>query len=185
MPDFEKALKNPPKKYRPAPFWSWNEKLDEEETKEQIRQMNDVGLGGFFMHARGGLQTEYLSDEWFRNIAASLDEGENLGMLAWGYDENGWPSGFGGGKVNGLGLKYQQKYLRCAVVEAPVQNEFTLSNVKIGDVIYHCYFDVNPFYVDTMNGEVIGEFLKSTHEKYREKLGGNFRKMKGSEGTVP
>ena len=179
MPDFEKALKNPPKKYRPAPFWSWNEKLDEEETKEQIRQMNDVGLGGFFMHARGGLQTEYLSDEWFRNIAASLDEGENLGMLAWGYDENGWPSGFGGGKVNGLGLKYQQKYLRCAVVEAPVQNEFTLSNVKIGDVIYHCYFDVNPFYVDTMNGEVIGEFLKSTHEKYREKLGADFKRMKG------
>ena len=28
MTDFEKALLNPPKKYRPAPFWSWNEKLN-------------------------------------------------------------------------------------------------------------------------------------------------------------
>ena len=179
MIDFKKLLKNPPQKYRPAPFWSWNEKLDVEETKKQIRQMNEAGLGGFFMHARGGLQTEYLSEEWFDNILASLDEGEKLGMLAWGYDENGWPSGFGGGTVNGKGLKYQQKYLRCSEVEAPVETEFTLANVNIDDKIYHCYFDVNPFYVDTMNGEVIGEFLKSTHEKYRETLGGDFKKMKG------
>ncbi len=179
MTDFEKSLQNPPKKYRPAPFWSWNEKLDVTETKKQIRQMNEAGLGGFFMHARGGLQTEYMSDEWFGNVSASLDEGENLGMLAWGYDENGWPSGFGGGAVNGLGLKYQQKYLRCVETEAPTQDEFTLSNVQIGDKIYHCYFDVNPYYVDTLNGEVIGEFLKSTHEKYREKLGSDFKKMKG------
>ncbi len=179
MTEFEKLLQNPPKKYRPAPFWSWNEKLDIEETKKQIRQMNEAGLGGFFMHARGGLQTEYLSDEWFQNVSASVDEGEKLGMLAFGYDENGWPSGFGNGAVNGKGLKYQQKYLRCAEVQAPVKNEFTLSNVVQGDKIYHCYFDVNPFYVDTMNGEVIGEFLKSTHEKYKEKLKDDFKRMKG------
>ena len=68
MTDFEKSLKNPPKKYRPAPFWSWNEKLNVTETKKQIMQMDEAGLGGFFMHARGGLQTEYLSDDWFDNI---------------------------------------------------------------------------------------------------------------------
>lgn len=179
MTDFERRLQNPPKKYRPAPFWSWNEKLEVEETKKQIRQMNEAGLGGYFMHARGGLQTEYLSDEWFQNISASLEEGEALDMCAWGYDENGWPSGFGGGAVNGLGLRYQQKYLRCTLVETLVEDEFTLSNVQIDDKIYHCYFDVNPFYVDTLNGEVIGEFLKSTHEKYREKLGSDFKKMRG------
>lgn len=179
MTDFEKTLKNLPKKYRPAPFWSWNEKLDVEETKKQIRQMDKVGLGGFFMHARGGLKTEYLSDEWFQNVFASLYESEALGMIAWGYDENGWPSGFGNGAVNGLGLKYQQKYLRCAEVETPVQSEFTIANVETNGTIYHCYFDVNPFYVDTLNGEVIGEFLKSTHEKYKDKLKGDFKKMKG------
>ena len=110
MKEFENKLKSPPKKYRPVPFWSWNERLNVEETKRQIRLMDEAGLGGFFMHARGGLQTEYLSREWFDNVSASLDEGEKRDMSAWGYDENGWPSGFGGGKVNGLGLKYQQKY---------------------------------------------------------------------------
>ena len=179
MTDFEKLLQNPPKKYRPAPFWSWNEKLDVEETKKQIRQMNEAGLGGFFMHARGGLQTEYLSDEWFENVLASLEEGEKLDMHAWGYDENGWPSGFGGGTVNELGLKYQQKYLRCVEVEESVEDEFTLSNIVVDHKIYHCYFEVNPFYVDTLNSEVIEEFLKSTHEKYRAKLEDSFPKMKG------
>ena len=27
-------------------------------------------IGGYFMHARGGLQTEYMGEEWFDNIAA-------------------------------------------------------------------------------------------------------------------
>ena len=179
MTNFEKLLDNPPNKYRPIPFWSWNEKLDVEETKKQIKQMSEVGIGGFFMHARGGLQTEYLSDEWFANILASINEGKNSDMFAWGYDENGWPSGFGNGAVNGLGLDYQQKYLRCSETKEPFDDEFTLSNVKINDKMYHCFFEVNPFYVDTLNPNVTAEFLQSTHEKYRQKLKENFKNMKG------
>ncbi len=179
MNEFRKKLIDPPKKYRPAPFWSWNEKLDPEETRRQIRQMDEAGLGGFFMHARGGLQTEYLSDEWFDNVAASLDEGGGRGMYAWGYDENGWPSGFGGGAVPGLGRRYQQKYLRCKEVDSPAEDEFTLINVAADGKILHCYFDVNPFYVDTMDPEVTREFLRSTHEKYRGRLGEDFRRMQG------
>ena len=179
MTDFEKSLSNPQKVYRPIPFWSWNEKLDVKETRRQIQQMNKAGLGGFFMHARGGLQTEYLSDEWFNNISASIDEGDKTGMFAFGYDENGWPSGFGGGAVNSLGVEYQQKYLRCEEVSEPIQDGFTLSNVNSGGKIYHCYFEVNPFYVDTLNPSVTVEFLKSTHEKYRDKLKDDFGKMAG------
>ena len=123
---FYKNLKNPPNKYRPAPFWSWNERLDENETASQVREMAEVGIGGYFMHARGGLQTEYMSDEWFKNVRATLREGKKLGMKSWGYDENGWPSGFGSGLVNGLGLKYQQKYLRCEQTDAPVESENTI-----------------------------------------------------------
>ena len=102
---------DPPKKYRPIPFWSWNENLHTDETAWQIEQMEQAGIGGYFMHARGGLQTEYMGEEWMDNIKCGIHEGEKRGMGAWGYDENGWPSGFGGGIVNGLGIKYQQKYL--------------------------------------------------------------------------
>ena len=67
-------FKNIDKKYRPVPFWSWNEKLSPEETRRQIAMMDESGHGGFFMHARGGLQTEYMGEEWFENVSASIDE---------------------------------------------------------------------------------------------------------------
>ena len=112
MKNIKNFLKNPPSMYRPVPFWSWNTKLDTEETKWQINEMKNVGMGGFFMHARGGLTTEYLGKEWMDNVKTSVNEAEKLDMHAWGYDENGWPSGFGSDAVNGLGIEYQQKYLR-------------------------------------------------------------------------
>ena len=75
-------LKYIPNKYRPIPFWSWNEKLEETETRRQIEQMDKAGIGGFFMHARGGLQTEYMGEEWFANVEASIDEAKKRGMQA-------------------------------------------------------------------------------------------------------
>ena len=176
---FYKNLKNPPNKYRPAPFWSWNERLDENETASQVREMEKAGIGGYFMHARGGLQTEYMSDEWFKNVRVTLREGKKLGMKSWGYDENGWPSGFGSGLVNGLGLKYQQKYLRCEQTDAPVESENTIINLEHNGKNVHFYYEVNPFYVDTLNGEVISEFIRVTHGAYKEKLGDEFSDMAG------
>ena len=172
-------LRNPPKKYRPAPFWSWNEKLAVNSTVEQVELMEKAGLGGFFMHARGGLQTDYLKEDWFDNIKAASDKANESGMLAWGYDENGWPSGFGCGAVNGLGVAYQQKYLRCEITDTPRTTERTISNQTVGGKNFHFYYDVNPFYVDVMNKAVIAEFLKSTHEKYIDNLGENFGGMIG------
>lgn len=157
-------FKNIPKKYRPIPFWSWNEKLDTEETKEQVRIMDKTGIGGFFMHARGGLQTEYMQDEWFSNVDAAVDEAKKLGMRPWAYDENGWPSGFGNGAVNGLGVKYQQKYLRMSESE-PTENVIA----KCGE--HWFYYEINPFYVDTLVKEVIAEFIRSTYQPYYEKYG--------------
>ena len=155
-------FKNIPKEYRPIPFWSWNEKLNEEETAYQVRVMDKAGMGGFFMHARGGLQTEYMGDEWFSNIEAASNEAKKCGMFAWAYDENGWPSGFGDGKVNGLGIEYQQKYLRMTDAE-PSENIIA----KSGN--HWFYFDVNPFYVDVLDKNVIEKFIEVAYEPYYEK----------------
>lgn len=89
--------------YRPHPFWSWNDRLEPQETARQVRLMGDAGIGGFFMHARGGLQTAYMSEEWHANIRAAIDAAKEYGMHPWIYDEDGWPSGFGGGIVSGMG----------------------------------------------------------------------------------
>ena len=112
------------KKYRPIPFWSWNEKLDPKETARQVGIMDEAGIGGYFMHARGGLLTEYMGQEWFDNVKAATDEGAKRGMHSWAYDENGWPSGFGGGKVNGLGVEYQQKSLHTGGIRHSYRGVF-------------------------------------------------------------
>ncbi|MBE6359313.1 MAG: hypothetical protein E7057_08745 [Lentisphaerae bacterium] len=179
-------------KFRPSPFWSWNADLKPEELRRQIRLMHEAGLGGFFMHARGGLQTAYLSREWMECVEASLDEAGKLGMDAWLYDENGWPSGFGGGLVNGLGEKYQAKYLRCEVIDAAdaAEKENTLGfYTENGETFYgttlpagisgrimRCYYEVNPYYVDNLDAEVVAEFIRVTHQHYYENIPQNILK---------
>ncbi|MBR5518470.1 MAG: hypothetical protein IKV86_05515 [Clostridia bacterium] len=156
------------KKYRPVPFWSWNEKLETEETKRQVRIMDEAGMGGYFMHARGGLQTEYLGEEWFENVSATIEEGKKRGMYSWAYDENGWPSGFGAGIVNGMGVEYQQKYLR-------MEDTLEHKDTHICEVDGKCfYYDINPFYVDTLDAKVIAEFIKVAYQPYYERYGNEF-----------
>ncbi|MCK5737836.1 hypothetical protein KAH55_01590 [bacterium] len=107
---------NPGSQYRGAPFWAWNGKLDPDELRRQIRVMHRMGLGGFFMHSRVGLATEYLSEDWFECVNACIDEAEKLDMQAWLYDEDRWPSGAAGGLVT-KNQKYRRRALGVEVLK--------------------------------------------------------------------
>ena len=63
--------------FRGAPFWAWNSKIDADEAVRQINVMHEMGLGGFFIHARVGLDTYYLGKEWFDIIRRCIAEAEN------------------------------------------------------------------------------------------------------------
>ena len=108
--DVLQHIAKPGPEYRGAPFWAWNAKLEPEELRRQIRLFKDMGLGGFFMHSRVGLNTPYLSDEWFDCIRACIDEAERQHMNAWIYDEDRWPSGAAGGLVT-RDPQFRQRYL--------------------------------------------------------------------------
>ena len=101
---------NPSSCYRGKPFWAWNDKLNEEELRRQIRVFHEMGFGGFFMHARVGLKTEYLGQEWFELVKVCIDEAKKHRMEVWLYDEDRWPSGAAGGFVT-KNQKYQQREL--------------------------------------------------------------------------
>ena len=103
-------FREPGAEFRGAPFWAWNAKLDPEELVRQIRIFKEMGLGGFFMHARIGLNTPYLSDEWFRCIHACVNEAKKLGMIANLYDEDRWPSG-GAGSIVTRDDRYKMRFL--------------------------------------------------------------------------
>lgn len=97
--DLYSKFSAPGAEYRGKPFWSWNGELEADELKRQVGVMKEMGLGGYFMHSRAGLITEYLGDEWFELINSTADEGTRLGMENWLYDEDRWPSGSAGGMV--------------------------------------------------------------------------------------
>lgn len=113
-----REFRNPSSKYRGAPFWAWNGKLDPKELCRQVRLMHRMGLGGFFMHSRVGLDTPYLSDEWFDCIRACIDEAEKLDMQAWLYDEDRWPSGAAGGLVT-KDPKFRRRSLVMEELKSP------------------------------------------------------------------
>ena len=92
-------FKNPTGEYRAAPFWAWNDKLDLRELEEQIHRFKKMGLGGFHMHVRTGMNTPYLGKAFMQAIRRCIDTAKQEGMLAWLYDEDRWPSGSAGGRV--------------------------------------------------------------------------------------
>lgn len=110
-PELTRELfQNPTAEYRGTPFWAWNCALDEKELRRQIGVLNQMGMGGFHMHCRTGMATEYLSEEFMDLIRACVDEAESRHMLAWLYDEDRWPSGAAGGLVT-KDRRYSARYL--------------------------------------------------------------------------
>lgn len=169
-------MKQVEKKYQCIPFWSWNDELDEEGLVKQIEWMNENGVGGFFMHARGGLKTEYLGEKWFNCIKACSEKAQELGMEAYAYDENGWPSGFVGGKLL-EDIENHDKYLTFNIGE--YDENATVSYDLAGDVLkrtktpcencLNVYEHYSASTADILNGEVVDKFIAATHEEYKKR----------------
>jgi hypothetical protein len=109
---FSDALfKKPPNEYRGTPLWSWNNELNLDQLLRQIDDLETMGLGGFHMHVRVGLDTEYLSAEFMDLVQKCVERAKQKGMLAWLYDEDRWPSGFAGGRVTDNEDRFRSRHL--------------------------------------------------------------------------
>jgi hypothetical protein len=127
-----KEFQQPSSEFRLKPFWFWNSRLDTKELLAQIRDMHAHGVGGFFIHARFGLETEYLSPEWFQAIRVCLEEAGKLGMEVWLYDENPFPSGIGDQKVSSR-REYRNRYIEY--IRQPLHPGENIIPVGDGEVI--------------------------------------------------
>ncbi|OCF32064.1 glycoside hydrolase family 2 [Kwoniella heveanensis BCC8398] len=93
------TFRDPPREYRGAPFWGWVTKQEKESTLEQINMFEEMGMGGFHMHTRVGLDIPYMGEEFMEIVEGCVEKAREKGMSAFLYDEDRWPSGFAGGKV--------------------------------------------------------------------------------------
>ena len=202
-------------------FWAWNGKLDENELCRQVREMKQAGAGGFFIHSRDGLETEYMGKEWMSCVKRVVKEAKKEGLFVWLYDEDRWPSGTAGGRVTrnkkfgckGLTLEiadihdYQKicKEKRCkeydpidaatglmviyaAIIEGSEIKQFRkidldgkeklkkeesllIIRLETSDTSEWFNGEAPP---DNLNPECVQQFIKETHEKYKETVGEYF-----------
>lgn len=138
--EFIEQFTAPASAYRAKPFWAWNGRLEKKELIRQIHIMKEMGFGGYFMHSRTGLQTEYMGEEWFGLINACADEGQSEGMESWLYDEDRWPSGIAGGLAT-KNEKYRAKFLEMTSI-LPGQPQ----KIPTGTIaVFACQMDGNQF----------------------------------------
>ena len=184
MDKFTDAVRNRSKEHGSIVFWSWNSKLDACDLKRQIKDMHNIGMRGFFMHARPGLITGYMSDEWFDAVRLCIDEAEKYGMEAWAYDENGWPSGFAGGMLLNDPSNYAKgvSYEKSDVFPAGDSDLLGVYVMRNGapekvsapedGATYHVFRrTTDRSYVDLMDRKVTDRFIASTYEEYKKRLG--------------
>ena len=191
-----------PSPWRAATFWSWNDRLDPEEVRRQIREFARGGLGGVFMHARRGLETPYMGPEWLEAVRAAIDEGSHTGIRPWLYDEDCWPSGAASGRVYSGREAFRQKHLIFEEIQ-PKDWEPSESTVAVfvaekdaagkyrsfrrlaaprsvysrplrpTEAAVHFAYRTGE-YVDVFNRDATEEFLKTTHEVYANSVGREF-----------
>lgn len=174
-------MRNP---YKSTVFWAWNKDMKEEEIVHQIADMAKHGIGGFFIHARAGLSIPYMSDEWFHAVKISLAAAKEYDLDVWLYDEDGWPSGFAGGKIPAMGDEYCLKRLACSDnVEKADKSHILARYTKGRDGEYALdergtdltvYYETDKHYSDLMSHKAVRAFIQETHEVYKEKVGQYF-----------
>ena len=154
------------------PFWSWNDELHLDELKKQISWMHKNGISGFFMHARSGLSTPYLGEDWMNAVSFCADYAKSLGMNPYVYDENGWPSGFVGGKLledpenhDRFLTASEGPYDEKAIASFSLEGE-SLRRVLSGEKVLNIYEHLSASTADVLNPKVVDQFLVLTHERY-------------------
>ena len=189
--EFIDQLKGNLRDYGCVPFWSLNGLLSKHELGKQILAMKEAGIGGYILHARKGLKTEYLSEEWFDAIGFCLDKARQLGMNVWIYDESGWPSGFVEGRLLKDPANWVQ-YLRHEIRASISEDMFNEPNCYIYVIEggtarrlkkleqaseYHIvYVCSHPAFVDILDPNVVEQFIGQTHEQYYKRFKNYFGK---------
>ena len=186
----------------PVPFWFLNGYMEEWHIVREFEMMHEKGIDEVIVHPRYGLQTEYLSDDWFELFGLCVREAKKQKMHIWIYDELNWPSGTAGMTVMEHDPNYQSKFLH---VESMPLDEIQLdsfvpgkymiaANVEAGSItktrlltdiesikgltgewrIFNCTLDYDKFYVDTLSFEAVNHFKTVTYDEYYKRFSDEF-----------
>ena len=95
-PDAEalyEGFRNPPPQYSVSPYWFWNGRVTEAETRRQIAEMAKQNVRSAVVMNWAGLEPAYLSEAWWEQVGVALDAARAAGVTLNFADEYLWPSG--------------------------------------------------------------------------------------------
>ncbi len=153
------------KKEAVVPFWMWNDKLEKEKLKRQLLEIKEKGMNQVIIHPRFGLETPYLSEEWFDAVGFVLEEAASNKMKIWIYDELNWPSGYAGGKL----LKKDPNLCGKHLVK-------TSKGYKVKKTSWKPAYSTDR-YIDVLNPETTNSFIDLVYEEYWRRFKKYFGKV--------
>ncbi|GAB3663106.1 hypothetical protein GCM10028791_38450 [Echinicola sediminis] len=102
----EQDFVNPPGRYRPMPFWHINGELTTQGIRQQMIDAKEAGFSGVSLlplaeksMSKPGTSPNFLSEEYFERYQDMIDIAQELDMEIVLYDDNDFPSGMAGGKM--------------------------------------------------------------------------------------
>jgi hypothetical protein len=136
-------------------FWSINSALELSGLREQLDELQAAGLDGVVFHPRNyPNEPAYMSQAYLDIVSELILYAKSKGMVFWIYDENGWPSGTGGGEV----LR-RLPHSRCHWIQ------WVPDSLGGGSIEYGSHTGISSF-----DESATAAFIAFTHEGYRRGL---------------
>lgn len=196
------AYLDPPREFSIAPFWFWNDALNEDELVRQMADFEAHGVYGFVIHPRVGLPRDigWMSDRMMVFMRFAVEEARRRGMFVVLYDEGMYPSGSSSGQVVAANPAYQCRCTAHVELEgdyepalAPGQNLVAVVQRANGKRIAVIDRPVDAFirglhYIgdgpaedeppaaDLLNPDAVATFIHLVYDRYAEVLGDHFGK---------
>ena len=194
------ALPDPPREYSLAPFWFWNDDLDEVELLRQIADFESHGVYGFVIHPRVGLPRDigWMSDRMMHLMRVAVDEARRRDMFVILYDEGMYPSGSSSGQVAATDPAYRCRCLSRIELDGatppPLAPDQTLVAIvtrhngrriavidrPVDAVIRGLHYigegpeEDEPPAADLLNPDAVATFIHLVYDRYAEVLGADF-----------
>ncbi len=199
------AFLNPPREFSLAPFWFWNDVLDEAEIVRQIADFEAHDVYGFVIHPRVGLPRDigWMSDRMLYFMRIAIEEAQRRDMFVILYDEGMYPSGSSSGQVVAANPAYQCRCLAIidldnhsknpfhplnpltnlvATFERPNGQRIAIIDRPVNAVIRGLHYigegpeEDTPPAADILNPDATATFIRLVYARYAEALGDHFGK---------
>ena len=203
--EFDRDIfKNPPNEFAVSYSWNWNAPISKEGIIERLDGFAEAGIKCLYIlplpkdfrpeRLRTFMDPEYLTPEFFELVSFALREAKKRGILAWVYDEGGWPSGGACGatiRQNPDAILYKPKAreitLECDERFVPEEGFIALFDGKRrlpDDYIttrkrtLTAYYLVPEYYennrIDGTSETSVDTFINNTYEAYKTAIGDLF-----------